>query len=98
MSPISLTPELQALLAALIGFAVTAGLKDLGKVVGVDFTSVASAVTGALVTGIVFFANALLAQLPANVQPIAVVVMPLLAAIFAAYGVHRTAARFGPTS
>jgi hypothetical protein len=94
--PIQLSPELAALLAAGIGFLVTAGLKDLGSRIGVDFTSLASGITGAIVTAAVFFANNLLAMVPAQLQPVAVALMPALVAVFAAYGIHGTAKSLRP--
>jgi hypothetical protein len=83
-----LTPDLQLLIAAGIGFLVTAGLKDLSAWLGKDFSSLASAITGALVTMAVALANSLLALVPAQYQQAVALTMSLLVAVLSAFGIH----------
>lgn len=92
------TPELQALVAGLIGFAVTAGIKSLAELFHVDLSGFAAGITAAIVTSVVFFANSFLASLPANLQPIAVAAMPLIVAIFAAFGIHYSLKKLRPVA
>jgi hypothetical protein len=97
-----LTPELQLALAGLVGFLVTAGIKDFAlflgaalsklfkKEISLDFSSLASVLTGTLVTLVVVSANSALALVPANLQPIVLAAMPVLVAILSAFGIHGT--------
>ena len=85
-----LSPDLQLLIAAGLGFLVTAGLKDLSSWLGTDFSSLASAITATLVTLAVALSNALLSMVPAQYQPVVATVMTLIVAVFAAFGIHGT--------
>ena len=85
-----LSPELQVLLAGLVGFIVTAGLKDLSSWLGKDFTSLASAITGTLVTVVVALANQALALVPAQYQQSVSIAMTLIVAVLSAFGIHGT--------
>lgn len=90
MFPLTLSPEMQALLAAGIGFLITAGLKSLSQALGKDLTGMAAGVTGAVVTAVVFFSNSLLALVPESAQPAVVAGMALVVAVFGAFGIHGT--------
>jgi hypothetical protein len=85
-----LTSELQALVAAGIGFLITAGLKSLGDAVGIELSSLASGLTATVVTAVVFFSNGLLAMVPVDSQPIVSALMLLIVAVFGAFGIHGT--------
>lgn len=91
MSLVTLPEPLQVLIAGFIATLVTEGLKALGAVFGVDLSGKAALVTAAIVTAVVFFLNALLAQIPPEFEPVANAILALLVAI----GVHRQLVRFG---
>lgn len=95
MKLIQLPTELQAILAGAIGALVTEGLKALGNLFHIDLSGKAAAVTAAIVTALVFFANALLAKIPAEYEGLASSIFMLLVAALGAFGVHRQLVRFG---
>lgn len=86
--------ELQALIAAGIGFLVTEGLKALSSLFGKDLGGVGAAITAALVSAVVLFVNALIAIIPPEYAPVVQSVLALLVAVFGAFGVHRQVKRF----
>lgn len=95
MKLVELPSELQAVLAGLIGSLVTEGLKALGNVFGVDLSGKAAVVTAAIVSALVFFANALLAKIPPEFEGAANAIFLLLVSLLGAFGVHRQLVRFG---
>jgi hypothetical protein len=95
-SPVELPLELQALIAAGIGFLVTAGLKSLSVLLKTDISGWGSVITGGIVTSVVYFLNALLSAVPAVAQPSVAIVLTLLIAILSAFGVAATVKKFQP--
>jgi hypothetical protein len=85
---------LQALIAAAIGWLVTQGLKSLSTVIKYDLSGAATAITGALVTAVIFFLNALLAAIPADAREPVSVALALLVSILGAYGIAGTVKGF----
>ena len=95
MKLVQLPPELVSILNGFVILFVTEGLKALGDLLGIDLSGKAAAVTAAIVGVIVFFADALLANIPADYEPVATAVLMLIVTILSAYGLHRTAKRIG---
>jgi hypothetical protein len=91
---IELPVEIQAVIAAGIGFIVTEGLKALSQVLGKDISGAGAAITAALVTAVIVFANALLAIVPAEYQSLAQALLGVLVAVLGAFGIHRQFRRF----
>lgn len=89
MYSVAVPEDFKVILAGAIGWIVTEGLKALGKLVNVDLSGNAAAVTGALVTAFVFFSDLLLAKIPPQYDPVVSSVFALLVAILSAYGIHR---------
>lgn len=95
MSLVKLPEELKMILAGFVGMLVTEGLKALGNLFKVDLSGNAAAVTAALVTALVFFADALLAKIPPEFEGVANAIFMLLVSVLGAYGIHRQFVRFG---
>lgn len=95
-SPVELPMPLQALIAAGIGFLVTAGLKSLSTLLKSDISGWGSVITGGLTTSTIFFFNALLSAVPEAAQPSVSVGLTLLVTILSAFGVARTIKGFQP--
>jgi hypothetical protein len=95
-SPVQLPLELQAIVAAGIGFLVTAGLKSLSVLMKKDISGWASVVTGGLVTSAVYFLNAILSTVPDAAQPSVAIGLTLLVSILSAFGVAATVKKFQP--
>lgn len=95
-SPVELPLELQALIAAGIGFLVTAGLKSLSALLKADISGWASVITGGLVTSAVYFFNALLSAVPTAAQPSVAIALTLLVSILSAFGIARTVKKLQP--
>jgi len=95
-SPVQLPIELQALLAAGIGFLVTAGLKSLSVLLKADISGWGSVITGGLVTSVMYFFSAILSAIPAVAQPAVTIGLTLLVAILSAFGVASTVKKFQP--
>jgi len=91
-----LPTELEALLAAGIGFLVTAGLKSLSSLLGKDLGGWAAVLTASIVTTVVYFFNALLSAVPAAAAPSVAIALMLLVSILSAFGVHKTVKGFQP--
>lgn len=83
-----LPSELKLVLTVLITYAVTEGLKVIGKWVKYDLTGSAAAIAASLTGAIVMFADTLLATIPAEYQPVVGAVFGLLIAVLGAFGVH----------
>lgn len=82
-----LPEELKLALASLIGFVVTEGLKALFP--NKDLSSIVKVVSAALFTGLVMFADGLLALVPAEYQGVVGGVISLIVALLGAFGLHR---------
>ncbi len=95
-APLVLPDWAQLLIYAGIGWVITQGLKSLSKAIPntPDLSGVATALTGAFVTAIVVFGNALLAMIPAESQAPVAALFGLLAAILSAYGIAGTVKSF----
>lgn len=89
-SPVELPMPLQALIAAGIGFLVTAGLKSLSTLLKSDISGWGSVITGGLTTSVIFFFNALLSSVPEAAQPSVAIALTLLVSILSAFGIART--------
>lgn len=96
VSPVELPVELRALLSAIIGFLVTAGLKSLSALLQKDITGWAAVITGGLSTSVIFFFNAILSTIPVEAQPSAAIALTLVVAILSAFGVARTTKKMQP--
>lgn len=95
-SPVELPMPLQALIAAGIGFLVTAGLKSLSTLLKSDISGWGAVITGGLTTSVIFFLNALLSAVPVSAQPSVSVGLTLLVTILSAFGLARTVKGFQP--
>lgn len=96
VSPVELPVELRALLSAVIGFLVTAGLKSLSALLQKDITGWAAVITGGLSTSAIFFFNAILSTIPVEAQPSAAIALTLVVSILSAFGVARTTKKMQP--
>jgi len=83
------------LIAVLVTFLVTEGAKALAARFGTDIGPGVSQIIAALVGLLVMVVNPLLAQVPAEYAPYLVSAIQVILAVFSAFGVHRTAVRFG---
>ena len=90
VSPVELPVELQALLAAFIGYLVTQGLKSLSKLLNSDLSGWGAAITASVVTAVIYFFNAILSAVPVAAQPSVTIALMLLVSILGAFGVHAT--------
>jgi len=97
-SPVELPLQLQALVAAGIGFLVTAGLKSLSVLLKTDISGWGSVITGGLVTGAVYFLNAILSAVPVAAQTSVAIALTLLVSILSAFGVAATVKKFQPVA
>ena len=95
-SQVQLPLEIQAIVAAGIGFLVTAGLKSLSVLLKKDISGWASVVTGGLVTSTVYFLNAILSTVLDAAQPSVAIGLTLLVSILSAFGVAATIKKFQP--
>ena len=86
--------EIQVLIAAVVIFVVTAGLKSLSALVGKDLSGYGAALAALIVASFVLFFNGFIAILPAGWQAIVAQVLQLLVLFIGAAGVHSTAKRF----
>jgi hypothetical protein len=96
VAPAELPLELQALVAAGIGFLVTAGLKSLSVLLNKDISGWGSVITGGLVTSAVYFLNAILSAVPVSAQPSVAIGLTLIVSILGAFGVAATVKKFQP--
>lgn len=90
--------ELEALLAAGVGFLVTAGIKSLSNLLNKDLSGWGSVLTGAIATTVVYFFNALLSAIPVEAAPSVSIALMLLISILSAFGIHKTVKRFEPVA
>ena len=81
-----LPDELKLALSALIGFVVTEGVKAVFKK---ELPEVAKVITVSLFTGLVMFADGLLALVPPEYQPVVSGVLDLIVSLLGAFGAHR---------
>lgn len=95
-SPVELPMPLQALIAAGIGFLVTAGLKSLSTMLKSDISGWGAVITGGLTTSVIFFFNALLSTVPVEAQQSVSIGLTLLVSILSAFGVARTVKNWQP--
>lgn len=93
---VTLPVELQALLAAGIGYLITQGLKSISKLLGKDLSGWGAVLTASIVTTIVYFCNALLSAIPASAAPTVTILLMLIVSILGAFGVHATVKGFQP--
>ena len=90
VSPLTLPIELQAMVAALIGYLVTQGIKSLSALIGFDLSGWSAVLTASIVTTIIYFITALLSAIPVSAQPSVAIGLTLLVSIFGAFGIHNT--------
>ena len=83
-----LPQEITLLLAALIGFVVTNGLKALFP--AWDITGVAAKITAALVTCAIALSEQGLAMVPAEYHTVVISIFALIVSVLGAYGIHFT--------
>jgi len=95
---VTLPTELEALLAAGIGYLVTQGLKSLSTLLGKDLSGWGAALTAAIVTTTVLFFDALLSAVPAAAAPSVTIALMLLISILGAFGVYKTVKGFQPVA
>lgn len=89
-SPVELPVELQALLAAGIGYLVTQGLKSLSNLLHSNLSGWTAAITASVVTTVIYFFNAILSAVPAAAQSSVSIGLMLIVSILGAFGVHAT--------
>lgn len=87
--------ELKVIVTPFVAVLVTEGLKALGKLFKIELGGKTAAVTGAICAALFFFADALLAKIPAEFEGVANAVLMLVVTILSAYGLHRQLVRFG---
>jgi hypothetical protein len=92
---VTLPNDLKLILTPFVAFLVTEGLKALGALFHIDLSGHAATVTAAVAAALFLFADSLLAQIPAQFEPFAEGLLTFLVVILSAYGIHRTAVRFG---
>ena len=85
---IELPLELQALVAAGVGYLVTQGLKSLSKLLKADLSGWSAAITASVVTTVVYFFHAILSAVPVEAQPSVSIFLMLIVSILGAFGVH----------
>jgi hypothetical protein len=90
---VQLPNELKVLVGLFVTFLVVEGEKVLGKALGFDLTGKFAMVAAALTTLVVVFTDSLLALIPAQYESIANLILQMIIAMVAAYGLHRTAQR-----
>ena len=90
VSPLTLPIELQAMVAALIGYVVTQGIKSLSALIGFDLSGWSAVLTASGVTTIIYFITALLSAIPVSAQPSVAIGLTLLVSILGAFGIHNT--------
>ena len=97
-TPVTVPDYLVVIVTGAIGFLLTAGIKSLSQAIpGVpDLQGPATAITGALVTIFVAVANALLALVPPDYQPLVATLFAALGSILSAYGLAGIMKRFQP--
>jgi hypothetical protein len=93
-SDLTVPSELQALLAMVIGYVVTQGLKSLSQLLHADISGWGSALSASIVTGVVLFFNALLSAVPDPARASVAVALTLLVTVLGAFGVHATVKTF----
>jgi hypothetical protein len=92
---VTLPNDLKLILTPFVAFLVTEGLKALGALFHIDLSGHAATVTAAVAAALFLFADSLLALIPAQFEPFAEGLLTFLYVILSAYGIHRTAVRFG---
>lgn len=80
--------ELKVILASVIAFLVTEGLKVVGKWIKADLSGAGAAIAASLTTAFVVFAEALLALVGEQYRATVAAVFGLLIALLGAFGVH----------
>lgn len=85
---LELPVELIGLLSALVGMLVAEGLQSLGKLVKIDLSGQATAITSMLVGLLVASVNGALAMIPAEYVPYVQAVLTGLVIIFVPAGIH----------
>lgn len=85
----------QTLIMVLVTFLVTAGIKSISSMLGLDLSGYGSAVTAALVA-ILFgvFQSSVIPLIPAEFLPLVDQIAGLLIALLGAMGVHKTVKSF----
>ena len=86
--------ELQAVIAAGLGFLVTEGLKSLSTLLGKDLSGAAAGITAALASAVFLFVGSLLSAIPAEYAGVVQASLALLVAVLGAFGIHRQVRRF----
>ena len=76
------------ILFALVTFLVTEGLKALSQLFGKDISGAGSAITAAIVAGVVAFANTILGTLPASYVPFVQGLFTFLGLILSSFRIH----------
>lgn len=95
-STVTLPIELQALIAAGIGYLVTQGLKGLSALFGKDLSGSAAAISASVVTSLMLFLNTILAAVPDFAAPVVSAVLTLIVSVLLALGVYKTVKGFQP--
>ena len=85
---IELPLELQALVAAGVGYLVTQGLKSLSKLLKADLSGWSAAITASVVTTVVYFFHAILSAVPVDAQPSVSILLMFIVSLLGAFGVH----------
>jgi len=83
------------MLAALVGYVVTQGIKSISKLLGADLSGWGAAITASGVTTVVYFIHALLSAVPVAAQPSVAVGMTFLVSVLGAFGIHNAIKSLG---
>jgi hypothetical protein len=92
---VQLPNELKLILTPFVAFLVTEGLKAIGGLFHLDLSGYAAAATAAVAGALFLFIDNVLATVPPAAEPFVNGLLTFLYVILSAYGIHRTAVRFG---
>ena len=95
-SLIELPDPLKALLLIGVTFVVTQLLKLLGDAIKVDLSGYTAQIASAVVASILVIVNALLAKIPAEMEPIAAAVLNLIVVLLGSWGAYKLYRQFVP--
>ena len=86
----ALPPELRIPLISFLTLLVTAGLKSLANLFGGDFGGKLAAFVAAVVGGLMFLIDGLIAMVPLEYQETVAALFAFIIAILGAFGAHYT--------
>ena len=85
--------EIKLLIASVVTYAVTQGLKSLSAKIGFDLSGNAAFIAASLVGVVVVFSDSLLAAVPAEYQGSVSASLGLFVALLGAFGIHKSVSK-----